>query len=110
MNSKLIGTALGALMLCGTTLASAHGLDDLFRILPHPEFHADRDRDYDRNYNDREYDRNYDRDRYMAWHRESRWERHDGYRDRDEHRFESRRYGDRDDEDHGWRGHDRYER
>jgi hypothetical protein len=83
MNSKMIGAAVGVLMLGGTTLASAHGLDDLFRLLPHPAQRVEH-RD--------------DHDHYARWHREyrglphhddSRWERsraHDVQRfDHDDH-------------------------
>jgi hypothetical protein len=100
MNSKMIGAAIGVLMLGGTTLASAHGLDDLFRLLPHPELRVDQ-RD--------------DHDHYDRWHREYRgMPHHDDYqweRERSSHyapRFDGRGGNDRDDHSRfAWRDHDR---
>jgi hypothetical protein len=68
MNSRIIGAAFGVLMLGGTTLASAHGLDDLFRLLPHPEQRVDQ-RD--------------NHEHYARWHREYR-----GFPQREESRWE----------------------
>jgi hypothetical protein len=99
MNSRIIGAAIGVLMLGGTTLASANGLDDLFRLLPHPEQRVDH-RD--------------DHEHYARWHREyrgfphrqeSRWERDHSH---NAPRFEPR--GGHDREDHSGfprYGHDR---
>jgi hypothetical protein len=105
MNTRIIGAAIGALLLGGSTLANAHGLDDLFRFLPHPERRAD--------------DRHDDHAPYRAWHREYRgFARHDEHRwdhermqPREEHRFEARRDYDRDDHPgFAWQRHGRYER
>ena len=92
MKRILIAAALGASLLGGVSAASAHGLDDLLRSLPHPERVFDRD----------------DHDSHVRWHREARgfehrdydrWERdrHDQHRfDRDDHRHF---YGHRHDRD-----------
>ena len=98
MKRTFIAAAAGALLLSGATLASAHGIDDLFRLLPHPEHSLDRD----------------PHDSHIRWHNEARgfshhdehrWERE---RAHDQDRYESRWHDDRD--QHGrfaWRGHDR---
>jgi hypothetical protein len=79
MKRILIAAALGTTLLGGMSAASAHGLDDLFRLLPHPERTFDRD----------------DHDSHVRWHREARgFDRHDHDRwDRDrhdDHRFDAR--------------------
>jgi len=98
MKRTLIAAAAGALLLGGTTLANAHGLEDLFRLLPHSEHSAARD----------------DHDSHLRWHREARgfshpdehrWERE---RERDEDRYQWHRDRDRDEHRHfTWRDHDR---
>ena len=81
MNTKLIATAIGAVLLAGSALANANGLQDVFHLLPHAERHADHRDDYHRP--------------YVDWHREYRgFARHDAH---ERYRFDSRRFHDRDD-------------
>jgi hypothetical protein len=91
MNTRIIGAAIGALLLGGTTLANAGGLDDLFRLLPHPEVRADHRDDHRQE---------------MAWHRDDRgFTRHEEYqRAPDEDRFEAHR------DDRGFARHEEYRR
>jgi hypothetical protein len=93
MKRIFISAVLGTALLGGVSAASAHGLDDLFRVLPHPEHAFNRD----------------DHDSHVRWHREARGFGHDAHyraqhERRNEHRFESRR-----DESHrfGWHRHAR---
>jgi len=67
MKRTLIAAAAGALLLGGTTLANAHGLEDWFRLRPHSEARDDHDS-------------------HMRWHREAR-----GFSHPDEHRWERER-------------------
>ena len=81
MNTKVIATAIGAVLLAGSALANAHGLEDVFTLLPHAERHAEHRDDYHRP--------------YLDWHREYRgFARHHAY---ERVRFDSRRDHDRDD-------------
>ena len=81
MNTKVIATAIGAVLLAGSALANANGLQDVFHLLPHAERHADHRDDYHRP--------------YVDWHREYRgYAHHDAY---ERHRFDARRGHDHDD-------------
>jgi hypothetical protein len=90
MKTRIMSAAIGALLLGGATLANAGPLDDLFRLLPHPEVRAEQ-RD--------------DHGNYMAWHRESRdmvrYRQYQRTNDRDRwhdnHRFDARHDHDRND-------------
>ena len=91
MRTKLITAAIGALLLGGSTFAKAHGPDDLFRLLPHPQLHDDDWRRHDgprwndahRDYRIERREHEYDRyrphyhDRYRRDHGRFFWHRHD---------------------------------
>lgn len=102
MNTKIIATAIGALMLGGTTLVNAGPLDDLFRLLPHPGLHL--------GHGSHHYTP------HREWHQDNRgFARYDADRrehgriqPRVEHRFEARRgYDRRDHRGFGSHGHQR---
>jgi hypothetical protein len=99
MKTRIMSAAIGALLLGGAALANAGPLDDLFRLLPHPEVRAEQHDDHGS---------------YMAWHRESRdmmryrqYQRmHERDRWHDDQRFDARRDHDRDNHP-SFGGHDR---
>ena len=102
MNRTVMAAAIGVLMLGGSTLASARGPSDEFRLQPHPEQRMHPRADHESQ---------------LSWEREYRgFSRHDGQQwqpehARGEHRVEARRDYDRD--DHArftWHRRDRDER
>ena len=66
MKTKVIATAIGAVLLAGSALANANGLQDVFNLRPHAERHTEhRDDHYPP---------------YVDWHREYRgFAHHDAY-------------------------------